>query len=248
MTTGFSSELVEKLRTGELDCVVINQTFGQDDFAAREILDEELVVTTGARTAILVPTPVPLHALASLNLVLPSRRHGLRKAIEDVPAPSVQGRPGREDGPELGAVDGERLGRGSLAWLLFTNVYRGLGQDALLVVRVCGPAHVPWTEGPGLIDHERTCSESAERNPEAGLSHEVAELERRGIGFGGIACTALPVVSAAWGAPDESKRSLVCGFTQGRGLRRLRGGCQRWRRDGWCDGRGCYAGCDGNAG
>lgn len=94
VTTGLSGELVEKLRMGELDCVVINQTFGQDNFDVREILDEELVVVTGAGTAMLVPTPVPLHALASLNLVLPSRRHGLRQAIEDVlRAHSVEVRP-----------------------------------------------------------------------------------------------------------------------------------------------------------
>lgn len=84
VTTGFSEELVEKLRAGELDCAVINQTFGQGEFAGREILDEELILATGAHTALSVESPVPLYALDSLNLILPSPRHGLRRAIENV--------------------------------------------------------------------------------------------------------------------------------------------------------------------
>jgi LysR family nitrogen assimilation transcriptional regulator len=84
VTTGFSTELVEKLRAGDLDCVVINQTFGQEEFAGRQILDEELVLATGVDTTLPIDSPVPLHALASLKLVLPSPRHGLRRAIENV--------------------------------------------------------------------------------------------------------------------------------------------------------------------
>jgi DNA-binding transcriptional LysR family regulator len=84
VTTGFTLELVDKLRAGELDCAVINQTFGQGEFAGREILDEELVLAAGAQTLLPLGPPVPLYALPSLDLVLPSKRHGLRRAIDNV--------------------------------------------------------------------------------------------------------------------------------------------------------------------
>ena len=83
-TPGFSMELVDKLRAGELDCAVINQSFGQGDLVTREILNEQLVLTVGAQTPLPTPIPVPLYALSALPLVLPSHRHGLRIAIEDV--------------------------------------------------------------------------------------------------------------------------------------------------------------------
>lgn len=84
VTTGFSPELVNKLRIGELDGAVINQTFGQEEFSAHEIFDEELLLVAGATCELALPRPVPLYRLAELDLVLPSRRHGLRRAIEVV--------------------------------------------------------------------------------------------------------------------------------------------------------------------
>ena len=137
------------------------------------------------------------HGCGGHGVVVVDAAEGVERAV--CPAPGVEGRPGREDGPELGGVDGERLGRGGSARLLFPDVDGGLRQDALLVVRVHGSAHVPRTEGPGLVDHERACSESTERNPEAGLGHGVAERERRGVGCGGIAGTALPIVQGCTG-------------------------------------------------
>lgn len=84
VTLGFSVELIDKLRNQELDTIVINQTFGDEAFDCRDILDEDLVLVSGAQTVLNIDVPVPLHALGPLNLVLPSRRHGLRRAIEDV--------------------------------------------------------------------------------------------------------------------------------------------------------------------
>jgi LysR family transcriptional regulator, nitrogen assimilation regulatory protein len=84
VTLGFSVELIDKLRNQELDTIVINQTFGDEGFDSREILDEDLVLAAGAQTVLDIEVPVPLYSLGALNLVLPSRRHGLRRAIEDV--------------------------------------------------------------------------------------------------------------------------------------------------------------------
>jgi DNA-binding transcriptional LysR family regulator len=82
-TYGFSGELVAQLRAGELDCAVVNQFFGQDDLVCQEILDEELVLVAGAQTALTCPVPVPFYVLASMDVVLPSPRHGLRMVIDD---------------------------------------------------------------------------------------------------------------------------------------------------------------------
>ncbi len=82
-TYGFSAELVEKVRDGTLDCAVINQNFVQDDLDCQDILDEELLVATGARTELGTRAPIPLTALAGMDLVLPSRRHGLRMVLDD---------------------------------------------------------------------------------------------------------------------------------------------------------------------
>jgi LysR family transcriptional regulator, nitrogen assimilation regulatory protein len=83
-TSGFSAELVAQLRDDTLDCVVINQNFGQDDLVSQEIVDEELVVAASAAIEPPSAVPVPLHALTGMKLVLPSRRHGLRMVIDDV--------------------------------------------------------------------------------------------------------------------------------------------------------------------
>lgn len=82
-TYGFSGELVEQVRSGDLDCAVINQNFGQDGLDCQEILDEELLLTMAATTEPPATQPVPVHALATMDLVLPSRRHGLRMVLDD---------------------------------------------------------------------------------------------------------------------------------------------------------------------
>ncbi|GAB6387671.1 LysR family transcriptional regulator [Stutzerimonas marianensis] len=79
---GYSQDLIDRVLSGALDFAVINQSFQQEHLHRRDILDEELLVATGATTRLRLPTPIPLAALGELKLVLPSRRHGLRMVID----------------------------------------------------------------------------------------------------------------------------------------------------------------------
>ncbi|MFL9808493.1 MAG: LysR family transcriptional regulator [Pseudomonas sp.] len=79
---GYSQDLIDRVLSGALDFAVINQSFQQEHLHRTDILDEELLVATGATTRLRQPTPIPLSALAGLKLVLPSRRHGLRMVID----------------------------------------------------------------------------------------------------------------------------------------------------------------------
>lgn len=79
---GYSQDLIDRVLSGALDFAVINQSFQQEHLHRIDILDEELLVATGATTRLRIPTPVPLTALGQLKLVLPSRRHGLRIVID----------------------------------------------------------------------------------------------------------------------------------------------------------------------
>lgn len=79
---GYSQELIDRVLSGTLDFAVINQSFHQDRLHGQDILNEELLVATGASTRLGVQAPIPLAALADFKLVLPSRRHGLRIVID----------------------------------------------------------------------------------------------------------------------------------------------------------------------
>lgn len=139
VTSGYSMELVEKVRAGELDCAVINQNFSQDDLHSREIVNEELVVTAAAGTVLPAPSPVPLHALSGLRLVLPSRRHGLRIAIEDVlGGHAVEVRP-RLEVDDMGVI-ADLVGRTDhVSVLPAALVQRGLREGALRVHPLAPP-------------------------------------------------------------------------------------------------------------
>lgn len=79
---GYSQNLVDRVLSGDLDFAVINQSFHQERLTRIDLVDEELLVATGAANRLRVPTPVPLSALRELKLVLPSRLHGLRIVID----------------------------------------------------------------------------------------------------------------------------------------------------------------------
>ena len=70
---GYSQNLIDRVLSGDLDFAVINQSFQQERLTRIDLVDEELLVATGAANRLRVPTPVPLSALRELKLVLPSR-------------------------------------------------------------------------------------------------------------------------------------------------------------------------------
>lgn len=79
---GYSQDLIDRVLSGALDFAVINQSFQQEHLHRIDILNEELLVATGATTRLRTPLPISLTALGQLKLVLPSRRHGLRIVID----------------------------------------------------------------------------------------------------------------------------------------------------------------------
>ncbi|MGC5628176.1 LysR family transcriptional regulator [Georgenia sp. Z1344] len=84
---GFSADLVTRLRAGEFDTVIINESFRYDGLVGRELVDEELCLVAGEGAPPPVADPIPLPWLASAPLVVPSGRHGLRRIVDSVLGP-----------------------------------------------------------------------------------------------------------------------------------------------------------------
>lgn len=96
-TGGFTRELQEMVVRGELDLALINQSDRRTRLPSVEIMREDLLLIGAADTPPPVPPPVPLSALAAVDMVVPSRRHGLRTIIDDaVDAAGAQLRPRME--------------------------------------------------------------------------------------------------------------------------------------------------------
>ncbi|MBB5158856.1 DNA-binding transcriptional LysR family regulator [Saccharopolyspora phatthalungensis] len=139
VTSGFSMELVNAVRSGALDCAVINQNFSQDDLHCREIVNEELMVALGAQTRLPTENPVPLYALSGLKLVLPSRRHGLRIVIEDVlRGHSIELRP-RLELDDLSVIENFLRRTDWVSILPVTLVQRGVADGGLRVHSLAAP-------------------------------------------------------------------------------------------------------------
>lgn len=139
VTSGYSQELIEKVLAGVLDFAVINQSFQQDSLLGHDILDEELLLATGAANRLNGPLPLPLASLPGLKLVLPSRRHGLRMVIDQRLASL-----GLEVTPQLEvddlAVIEDFLRRSDWVSLLpATVLHRGLHEGALRAYPLAAP-------------------------------------------------------------------------------------------------------------
>lgn len=81
---GFSANLIARLREGVFDTVIINQAFRHEGLVSRELINETLTLVGGKGAPRPVTVPVPVSVLADLPLVLPSKEHGLRRAIHHV--------------------------------------------------------------------------------------------------------------------------------------------------------------------
>lgn len=82
-TGGFTTELKEMVERGELDLAVINQADRRARLPSVEIMREDLFLIGAAPSLAALAPPVPLARLADLDMVVPSRRHGLRGIIDD---------------------------------------------------------------------------------------------------------------------------------------------------------------------
>lgn len=79
---GYTETLVEWVATGQLDIAIVNVPAGKNNLIAHHILDEEMMLAQGRDSKAVLPNPVPYKKLKDLGLVLPSRRHGLRRILD----------------------------------------------------------------------------------------------------------------------------------------------------------------------
>jgi DNA-binding transcriptional LysR family regulator len=79
---GFSAQLIDAVEAGRLDAAIINKPRGRLTLDVVPLLDEEMVLVTSAALGPPLPPALDLAALAGIELVLPTRRNGLRGVLD----------------------------------------------------------------------------------------------------------------------------------------------------------------------
>ena len=79
---GFSAQLIDAVEAGRLDAAVINKPRGRLTLDTRALLDEEMVLVVSAAHGRVLSDAIDLSDLGDLELVLPTRRNGLRGALD----------------------------------------------------------------------------------------------------------------------------------------------------------------------
>jgi LysR family transcriptional regulator, nitrogen assimilation regulatory protein len=83
---GYSETMLEWVTAGQLDIAIVNKPAPRLPPTARHILDEEMLLAHGAGNKLALPKLVSFDRLEGLDLVIPSRRHGLRRILDDAAA------------------------------------------------------------------------------------------------------------------------------------------------------------------
>ena len=83
---GYSETMLEWVIAGQLDIAIINTPAPRLPPTARHILDEEMMLAHGAGNGLALPKVVSFDRLEGLDIVIPSRRHGLRRILDDAAA------------------------------------------------------------------------------------------------------------------------------------------------------------------
>jgi LysR family transcriptional regulator, nitrogen assimilation regulatory protein len=83
---GYTETLIEWVTTGQLDVAIVNVPPGKHNLVAHHILDEEMMLARGAENKAALTSPMSYRQLKDLDLVLPSRRHGLRRILDTAAA------------------------------------------------------------------------------------------------------------------------------------------------------------------
>ncbi|MDQ0142119.1 DNA-binding transcriptional LysR family regulator [Cupriavidus necator] len=79
---GYSTTLIDWVAGGQLDVAIINKPRAQLSLDSRPLLDEEMVLATSAAHGPDLPGSVQLASLPAVELVLPTKRHGLRGVLD----------------------------------------------------------------------------------------------------------------------------------------------------------------------
>jgi LysR family nitrogen assimilation transcriptional regulator len=83
---GYSETMLEWVIAGQLDIAIVNRPALRLPPTARHILDEEMMLAHGAGNGLALPKVVSFDRLEGLDIVIPSRRHGLRRILDDAAA------------------------------------------------------------------------------------------------------------------------------------------------------------------
>jgi LysR family nitrogen assimilation transcriptional regulator len=83
---GYTDMLIDWVVSGELDVAIINMPQRKLPLTARHILDEEMMLARGTGNKMPLSKTVSFKRLESLDLVIPSRRHGLRMVLDNAAA------------------------------------------------------------------------------------------------------------------------------------------------------------------
>jgi DNA-binding transcriptional LysR family regulator len=83
---GYTETMLEWVTAGQLDLAIVNMPSRRTPLAARHVLDEEMMLAHRTAIDLGLPKTVPYARLADLDLVIPSRRHGLRRILDEVAA------------------------------------------------------------------------------------------------------------------------------------------------------------------
>ncbi|WP_244851202.1 LysR family transcriptional regulator [Caballeronia sp. SL2Y3] len=79
---GFSAQLIDAVESGRLDAAIINKPRGRLALDVEPLLVEEMVLVTSAAHGPDLPETIDLVAQSDIELVLPTRRNGLRGALD----------------------------------------------------------------------------------------------------------------------------------------------------------------------
>jgi len=80
---GYTETLMDWVTAGQLDLAIINVPKHRRGLTAHHILDEEMVFACRAAAPLPVPAHLTFAHLATCDLVMPSKRHGLRMILEE---------------------------------------------------------------------------------------------------------------------------------------------------------------------
>lgn len=79
---GFSGALIDLVSAGQLDAAVVHRQRGRLALQMQSLHDEEMVLVTSAAHGPELPEAVELAKLPGVELVLPTKRHGLRVVLD----------------------------------------------------------------------------------------------------------------------------------------------------------------------
>jgi DNA-binding transcriptional LysR family regulator len=83
---GYSETMLEWVAAGQLDIAIVNTPAPRLTPTARHILDEEMMLAHGTGNKLRLPKVVSFDRIEGLDIVIPSRRHGLRRILDDAAA------------------------------------------------------------------------------------------------------------------------------------------------------------------